>query len=72
MKFQLDACCYQIVVAVNISSTANSHILQGPMPFSIYDNVVNLVACFTIMCFPGELVDVSVCKDGTSNYTVVV
>ena len=48
VKFQLDACCYQIVVTVNVRSTANSHVLKGPTPFSIYDDVVNMVACTTI------------------------
>ena len=72
MKLQLDACGYQVVVTIKVRSTANSHILKGPTPFSIDDNVVDLIACPTIRLFPGELVDVPVCKDGTSNYIVVV
>ena len=45
VKLQFDACSYQIVVAINVSSTANSHILKGPTPFALDDNVVDLIAC---------------------------
>ena len=60
------------MVAVDIGTATNSNVLKRPAPLSIDQDMVDLVDSGAIRRLPCELVDVSVWKDGTTDYTVIL